>query len=267
MLAVGAAAWAWYAGEAYLRRYASDISARTPGDRSGKIHIELVNAPPWMEHGSLLRQEIVARVAQQLSSDPLGATDLDRAVHALRGSAWISAVDRIERVAVDQVRVHARYRVPAALVATKEGYHLVDTQGVRLLAQPYAPGQRPPGNLPVIAGAKNTRCAVGEVWAGEDVQGALKVIQLLETRPYYEQVAAVNVHKRDSLGRVRIEIEASNGGRIDWGFPPGEQHIMEPSAQLKLAGIDEFYRMYNVIAAPDKVVEVFNDVVMVRMIE
>jgi len=267
---IGSIVWAWHAGEPYLRAYATQqASHNAPAD--GDVRIHLVDAPPWMAHGSLLRQEIITLVGRQLSTDPLGAMDLDRAVHALRESAWIEEVHRIERIAVDKVNVHAVYRVPTALIATLDarrktdrGYHLIDAHGVRLLAHPYPPDRLPDTNLPLIQGVKSAAPNAGELWSGDEIQAALQLIALLQTRPYYEQIAAIDVAHRDRLGRIRMQIVATNGGRIDWGFPPGKEHVMEPHAQFKLAGIDEFYRMYNMIAAPQKVVEVFNDVVMVR---
>src|SRR5690606_13819903 len=222
----------------------------------------LVNAPGWLEPGSVLRQELIALVRDQISLDPLNALDLERAVHTLRTSPWVKDVHRIERVAIDQVRVHADYRVPTALLRTRQGYYLVDAEGVRLLEMPYA--QRPQTLMPVIAGVAQPQPPVGQVWPGEDVQAALNLIHLLQTRPYYDQVDAIDVSQRARMGRIRMTIVATNGGEILWGFPPGTESVTERDDAFKLANIDEHYRKFSVIAMPRQVVEVYNDVVLVR---
>ncbi len=259
---VAATVWAWRVGEPWLRDYATQKSLRANGDHDGVIHVHLVDAPSWLEPGSLLRQEMVTLVARQLSPDPFNALDLDQAVHALRTSPWVKDVHRIERVAVDEVRVHAQYRTPTALLHTRNGYHLIDNEGVRLLELPYA--QRPQTNLPVIAGVAHAAPALGEPWAGDDVQAALNLVRMLETRPYFDQIDAIDVSERDRRGRIRMRIQATNGGEIAWGFPPGEENVTERDAAFKLANIDEHYRRFNVIAMPRQVVEVYNEVVLIR---
>lgn len=257
IVAVAALAGAWHFGESYLGRYAARL-----GQQTG-LQIDLITPPTWMN--SRLRQQIVAVVAQQIDAEPMDGTDLHGAINALEQLSWIRRVRRIERLAPDHVQVLADYRQPAALVATSKGDHLVDDQGVRLLASPYDRTEPARPKLPLIMGLQDRPAQVGKPWPGQDIAAALRLINLLATRPYFDQVQAIDLSSRDSRGRVRLLIKAHNGGEVDWGLPPGDEQILEPEAAVKMASLDALYDKLRPLLVPaGKRAAIYREVVVIE---
>ena len=155
----------WNRSEAVLGRYASQTRAQEVYPDS----VELVDAPQWMDE--LLSERLREMVAFDVGADPLDGTGLKRAAERLGDDPWVASVDQVRRAPDGLVRVTASYRRPAALVAGKRGYHLVDRQVVWLEGPVDRAATRWSG-LPLITGvASPPPAAPGRRWSGSDIGG------------------------------------------------------------------------------------------------
>lgn len=222
---------AWYFGQASLREYARSAHAQPV-----VVEDVIIQDPPtWMSEG--VKQELRRLVAAQVGPDPLDNTRLRAAAEALRRSAWVARgqVQQVRRLADGRVAVEAAYRTPTAVIQARNGYYLVSNDGTRL-PMLYDYDDLSYLDLPVIERVRSAPPASGKVWPGEDVQAALALIRRLAREPFAEQVRAIDVGRRDRLGRVRL-VMLTEGGEVHWGLPLGEAEGIEPSVAQKLEAL------------------------------
>lgn len=167
----------------------------------------------------------------------------------LRENPWVREVIRVSRhrseanPAIGLVEVRARYRRPFAAVYYRgprggSAVGVVDRFGVRL---PSAAGRADLVAIEGVAAAPPRR--PGAVWPGADLADALKVLRLVEGRPYYEQFVKVDVSNHG--GRIspefsQIDLIAQVGrgpatvhhfgrfpvaGRGDWVISPEQKLV------------------------------------------
>jgi hypothetical protein len=215
--------------------------------------VQLLGAPAWM--GAMVREEIVALVAAQVSPDPLDRAGIARAAHVLAGNPWVQDVEQIWRLPGGEVAVSAKFRQPMAVVEGRDGFHLVDGQGVRLpgLYLKHQASQLP---LPLIVGVRASSHAVGELWPGEDLQAGLALVRLVGHEPYAHQIRAVDVSSRDSRGRIRLLLRTEKGVVV-WGLPPNQEQAIEPPASQKKQWLAGVYRQRGAIDAGGRRVDLF----------
>ncbi|MGA2265902.1 MAG: hypothetical protein ABSH10_05670 [Phycisphaerae bacterium] len=185
------------------------------------------------------------------------------------------------------VEIDCRFRMPVAridLTSNKiyelgqpRDYVYVDREGVRLPAAdvpqwmiqaPPAPGQtkgrwyfyRDGDPLPTgyraagvhyitIRGVKAAPPAVGRVWEGQDVQDGLRLVSLMLTRSYANQITTVDV--RNDGGRIsrfepqlRLYAQVGDGPATDIRFgrfaaPGGGDYEVAP--EVKMSYLDDYF--------------------------
>src|SRR5690606_12797128 len=140
----------------------------------------------WMSEA--VRAELASAVAHKVTAEPL-KNSLPAAVAELRRQPWVAGVERVQRLPGGVIEILAEYRQPLAIVEARDGYHLVDAQGVGLPGL-YTWEQAEKLNMPVIVGAKAAPPDTGVQWPGEEVPAALSLISLLESEPYFSQIKA-----------------------------------------------------------------------------
>lgn len=278
--AVGGLTW----GGGSVRRHLADYAVDQQGG-AVSAEVVLVDAPLWLELSSGpdgLHQGLQRVVAEHISDNPMAGSDLQAAADVLQRCAWVKEVHRIRRLPGNRIEVYAQYREPVAAVEApglqqgEKAYYLVDREGVRLLAESYRRDEIRAQGFALIQGVRTSPGAVGEPWPGRasqspdgdgaaaQVEAALAVIDMLRSRPYLEQIEAVDAGRFDAKGRVRLMLLAQNGGEVEWGLPPGRESALEPSAERKLAYLDAVYQSQRAIAAPDKRVMINRDVVWIQ---
>lgn len=239
----------WYYAEKELVSYVAEHRAAS----SETENVQLVNAPAWMSEG--LEMELRSLVAESLDENPLHGDSLQLAERRLGESAWVSSIDRVQRLPDGNVDVVASFREPIAVVEGQQGYHLVDIQGVRLPGI-YLKHQVDQLRMPLITGAMSYPRKVGDVWPGEEVAAGLNLIELLSAQPYRDQIVAYDVSGRDALGRVRLMLRTQTG-LVRWGLPPGQEQAIEPPAPEKLVRLARLYQERGAIDAGGKVVDLY----------
>lgn len=174
-------------------------------------------------------------------------------------SPWVHTVERVSTAEPGVIVAHCTYRQPIALVQHQEYFFMVDEYGIRLPGQyGYQPG------WPLIQGVEQGLPEAGQVWPGEDIAAGVRLVKLLLSTPYREQVVAVLVHNyggRLDPAKCHVELVTDrNASRILWGSAPGEE-LEENTAAQKLSILSGNYREHGRIDAyhPKIDISVFPD--------
>lgn len=229
------------AGFYQLDAYAASLQ------RSQPVALVWSNLPDWLKQpGWRFVTEEIERVADVRADDDLRDPNLaERVAAQVLTSPWIKRLRRVSAHADGTVRIDAEFRQPLALIDYKNMAYPVDDEGVRL---PFRTMRTEDANTDRYFPIRGVRAAVpaeGQVWPGEDVQAALKLIRFLEGRginqlPLRAALRAIDVanfnRREDPRGgviRIRTIHERSY---IHWGFPPGsvEEYDIEATADRKL---------------------------------
>ena len=248
-----------------------------------KTRITLAHQPAWMPDA------LADRIAA--SCLPAGANYYDKELagkvhHLAAVNPWIHEVIRVEkcpegRADAAVVQLDATFRVPVGRVPAEAGFAYVDAEGVRLPAeqvpkwavlQPAAQGKPAVtryylirNDVPtdcsrdvrrihyiVIEGARSPAPSVGGHWQGDDLAAGLRLIRLVSSRPYANQITVVDV--RNYAGRVSssephlrmyAQLHRSQPTDIRFGrFPmPGGDYVVSP--ERKMSYLDEYVADHN----------------------
>jgi len=195
--------------------------------------------PAWVQGDLLALLDLTAR--ENLGDDPLRQDDLVRARAALLDTGWFDAIDQVRRVRADLVTITASFVRPAAVVRDADGDHLVDAHG-KLLPRTFPPGGA--AAQLVITGAHFTRPQrPGVQWDGADVSAALRLLRLLEGKPWRSQIASVDVSRYLEEGELVLVTDI--GAQIIWGSAPGDETALEVTADTKLAYLAKAYEDFD----------------------
>lgn len=243
----------WRYGERYLLDYARQQHVEPVGSEM----IELVDAPAWMSEG--IREQIRQTVAEPIDPDPLDGWSLRMAAEALRHDPWVRDVNQVTRRTGGRVLVSARYRQPAAVIQARDGYHLVDAQGI-CLPGVYERHEVQSLGLVLVMGVPDPPPAeAGAVWPGEEVQAGLSLIRLLAAEPYMDKIRSFDVSQRDERGRLRLVLHTESG-TVRWGLPPGEEHAIEPDAAVKIGWLRQMAQRDSALSSGGQIIDIYGPV-------
>lgn len=218
--------WVWMSNA--LEKYAAD---RLDRDDTPVAPVELAHAPAWM--GAKLREQLQGVAGQKVSNDPMARKELAQAYVEFSNNPWVDSVKSVRRLANGGVVIEATYREPVAMIEQPEGLRIVDAKGV-MLPGVYPKVQQASLGLPVVRGVSGAQPeADGDIWNSPDLMAGLTMIKTLRSEPYFNQVVAYDVGRRDPVGRVRVSLVTPDG-QIDWGLPVGQEQAIEPSKEHKL---------------------------------
>ena len=204
--------------------------------------------------------ELVLADLAELRNIPWANEDLcGRVWTQLDRSPWVQTVERVSTAEPGVIVATCTYRRPIALVQQHEYFFMVDEYGIRLPGQyGYQPG------WPLIQGVELGLPEAGQVWPGDDIAAGVRLVQLLLSEPYRQQIVAVLLHnyrgRRDPV-KCHVELVTDrNASRILWGSAPGEE-LEENTAAQKLRILSGNYREHGRIDAyhPKIDISVFPD--------
>jgi hypothetical protein len=244
----------WRYSERYLLEYARQRQAApVTADQ-----VELVDAPAWMNQD--IREQVRSVAAAHIDPDPMDGKSLRRAAEALRDDPWVREVIQVARRSGGRVLVSARYRMPVAVIQGRDGYHLVDIQGVCLPGL-YTLPQVDRLGLVLVTGVSSAPPAnAGEVWPGEDVRAGLALVRLLADEPYVDKIRSFDVGQRDERGRLRLVLHTADG-TVRWGLPPGQEHAIEPDAQVKLGWLRQLAQRDGALSTGGQIIDIYGPAV------
>lgn len=224
---IAALAAGWYYGESALQRYV----VQTRPTQTNAEAIVLKNQPGWMH--PRVAEDLRVLAAGQLSSDPFDGASLTKTAGVLAEVPWVKEVRQVRRLVDGRVEVDAEFRQPFAVIEARDGYHLIDLEGVRLPGL-YSRDRVPSPPLPLIRGIDSAPPAeAGRLWSGRDVQAAMKLVRLLQPYAFSNQILAYDASGRDRSDRVRLGL-ITKEGRVEWGYPPGDEMAVEVTPEVKV---------------------------------
>jgi hypothetical protein len=224
-----------------------------PGDQMRAESLRLTSGPSWMTPA--IRAELDVAVLDPTFPARFSLLDEDvcrRIAVAYERCLWVDRVERIvkhdPRVAPSRppLEIQLRFRRPLAFVQTREGFVLVDDQGIRLPGL-YGEARLADSRFIVVTGVVTNPPSPGEAWPDPSLQAALKVADAVEPRREAYGLATVDVSnfagRRDPRD-TEIAIFTVNGTRIKWGKAPSSQAEMlrEKSAAQKVEYLDYVYK-------------------------
>lgn len=247
----------WYVADRGLHTYVAQGWA----GRTATAQVVLTDAPPWM--GESIREQIRKEAATVSSVNPLDQASLESVARVLLGNAWVGAVRQVRRDGNHRLIIDAAYRKPEAVVEGRDGYHLVDAYGVRLPGL-YLRHTATRLGVPLVIGTAALPGPVGSVWPGDDLAAGLALVVTLAREPYMNQIRAVDVSRRDPMSRIHLVLHTDRG-QIRWGLPPGREHPIEPTVEVKkqilahLAGAH-----HGAIDAGGRIVDIYDGNILVH---
>lgn len=248
-------AWVW--GGQKLRQVVSNNQATD-------VTVYLSGLPPWMPQP--VAEELRTLALASVKVDPFDHLSLEDVRRRLEASPWVLRVEHVMRMPGGVVDVAAEYRRHAALVWSREGYILVDSDCVRLPFV-YRHDETAHLGLPHIHGVKSAPPKSGQPWMGQDIRDGLSLAIALSDQPWNHLIKAIDVSNHNgrinsqrshlkALTALDSDSDPFNNAGIEWGRLPGEGRF-EPDAAWKLARIEQEYRKYPTLM--DRVVSVISE--------
>jgi hypothetical protein len=200
----------------------------------------------------------------QRHPDPFSPEALKGIADAALHSGWIEQVQRVIRTRGGDVQVEAQWRIPAAVVRRDGSDYLIGRRG-EILPMVFPRDGSP---LKVIVGAtrqppmQGQRPAMGGIWPGADIQAGLELLALISSRPWAEQVVAIDVS--EYLARKELVLITKWNGKVVWGGAPSETIPGQLSTAAKLGRIDALHKRYSRIDVNKRLVDVTSVYTMIE---
>lgn len=231
------------------------LAAADPADKSGSPR-------SWVPMP--VRDELLALADRELAkrTDPFNPSGLKAVSEALLNTGWFEQVAAVRRTK-GTIRIEANWRTPAAVVRRNGVDYLVSHSG-HLLPLAYQRGLAP---VIVVVGAAEEppmsggQITPGVVWPGDDIRAALDTVALISSRPWRDQVTAIDVGQY--AAKKRIALVSKWNGRAMLGGAPNDTIPGEVAIDVKLRRLDELNRQFGQIDAKHRLVEVAGPVVLV----
>ncbi|MEE3002585.1 MAG: hypothetical protein VX908_07830 [Planctomycetota bacterium] len=198
-----------------------------------EVTIRFIEAPNWV--GESLKNHLGSTAAPWLLGTTLQRADLNNARDALLASGCFRDVLQVHRSGTTTIDVTAIFLEPNARIVDRYGSLLIDHQGL-----PFPAGYRVDTHLVTLRSPAYDRpVAPDEPWSGTDVAAALSLLQMIDQKPWYDQVVEVDLSTfdRDNSLVLITDIQA----RIIWGSPPGEEAGLECLAAKKIERLTLFH--------------------------
>jgi hypothetical protein len=205
-----------------------------------------------------LRDVMLASAHQELEKhpDPFSAVALRGVGQAAMRSGWVDEVRSVQRLRSGGIQVDARWRVPTAVVRRDGSDYLIGHRG-EVLPMVFRCDASP---LKAIVGAareprlEGGRPAIGQVWPGADVQAGLELLALVVTKPWADQVSAIDVG--EYLSRKELVLVTRWNGKVVWGGAPSDTIPGQLSTAAKLGRLDALYQRHGRIDVSKRLVDI-----------
>lgn len=215
------------------RLEAKAIAAGDPGT------VAYSSAPPWFD--ALRQSEVSQRVAQAVGpGSVLDPNRLGLVRAALESTGWFESIEQVRLADQGGFLVDATFVRPFAVIRHGEFDYLVD-EAARLLPMQWTAGHRPaePHYIAIVGTAEPNRGDYGSAWPGGDVAAALELTRLLIGKPWYAEIAAIDLsqYAQDQT----LSLITRNNGRLLWGRAPSDRSVAEVTPDAKLRTLDYLY--------------------------
>ena len=207
------------------------------------IVIEFIDRPSIIDGAELERLNYTVVATLGDATSPLQHGGLPAVAEALQATGWFEKIEQVNWTNEGSIEVHGIYATPVAVVRTRDGDVLIDSQGSRLPIT-YDAGYAP---LPVIKNARQAMpTSFGTPWLGGDVQAGLALLKVMYERPWFSQVKSIDVGQFSTNGTLAIRTDTCT---ILWGRSPEIQTVQEVSTEQKIDYLEFLNDQYGAIDA------------------
>lgn len=230
-----------------LEGYVSKLDIFT----SSKVTVSLDSQPGWMSKAlaTQILSESFAPIMDELARIHRQGQNQGMPkilAHQLAKNAWVKNVRWVRRTFGGQMLINCEFREPLAMVKSKDMYYLIDSNGY-LLPGKYNRQAIQTCGLMEIRGVAGSIPSAGKKWKNPDLRAGLKLIKLLRTMPFKNQIHSVDV--TNFKGRIDptsswIVLLTDRNTTIRWGRPAGMENGLETTAQEKLALMAGIYKRH-----------------------
>ena len=239
------------------------VTSRKYANRFARV--ALVRPPAWVPPEAA--DEVLAQTQQVARRrNILDAALAHDVYNAAAANPWIAKVTRVTKYENGRVLVQAKFRRPFAFVAAAGGDELtvVDPDG---FVMPIAANRLRPEALPTVRDVASKPPRPGRKWDGADLADGLRLLKLLQDRPYFNEIAVVDV--RNFGGRIsqlephlRMHARDNQGQQTDIRFgrfpaQDGLDYCVSP--QRKLEYLDAYYQANGRIAGLNQYIDLRYD--------
>lgn len=205
----------------------------------GTTTVDYINAPVWFD--GKRRAEVSDRVAMAVGDGSvLDPNRLAKARAALQTTGWFHSIEQVRLADDGGFLVEATFVRPFAVIRHGEFDYLVD-ESARLLPMQWTAGHRPaePHYIAVVGTSEPNRGDYGSPWPGADVAAALELARLLIGKPWYSEIAAIDLsqYAQDQT----LALITRNNGRLLWGRAPSDRSVAEVTPDAKVRTLDYLY--------------------------
>jgi hypothetical protein len=223
-----------------------------------EVKLQLADVPKWV-NGELQANALQAATkdVQDLKIDENAAGLVHQNIK--KHFVWLDDVK--VQTTHNALRIEGRWRKPVGLIKLGRHSFYVDAEQVLLdfIQMP---------DLPIveITGLPTTRKMppFGEVWAGDDLAEAIKLLELLERRdrietsqkPLLSEISRLDVSNfegRENSKNPHIVLYTKDGTRIIWGAEIDKwQRHLESTDEQKIAKLYSYYKEYGTFSGQAK---------------
>ena len=203
--------------------------------------IEITPPPAWIH--AKIKDEVI-RTAGINRLDLRDRKVVEQIAQAFSLHPWVAKVVRVEKRFPAMVRVELAYRRPVAAVEVeprgKRGLIFIDEQAALLPDADFAPGQAK-DYLRINSHNELPVAGYGAPWGSQRVAGAARVAAAWEKR-----WQPLGLYRIDFIvatgGQPVYELQTQRQVRVLWGASPGNESAREPSAEQKIAALEQLVR-------------------------
>lgn len=200
--------------------------------------VRFQSAPAWV--GESLIAHLGRLAARQTDAASIRRADLVAIQDTLERSGWFETVHQVSRDASGSIEIDATFLSPAAVIEDTHGQVVVDASG-----RPLPSGCRLSQQQHVITiinprASRPTRAR--QPWRGDDVAAALRLVPILEHRPWTGQIRSIDLSRFDRDGTLSLITDEDT--TMIWGSAPGEETPLEALADRKIHRLDESHRTH-----------------------
>jgi hypothetical protein len=220
--------------------------------------VVLKNRPVWMS--DFLAEQIIASVRPATGLSAFDQQMLIDTYDLLKHNPWVKDVRQVRRAygqkPGDTIEIDCGYRAPIALVRYGDVYALVDAEGTKLpelFNASQVPsimfGQDGRMNIRVIEGVVRPPPDPGRRWISGDLTAGLEMVQLLNGKPYAEQIQIVRVNNfegRLDKKEAELVLVTREHTEVRWGRAPGANGAFaEMPWHVKLKYMEQIVEKYH----------------------
>ena len=205
--------------------------------------VVLEDRPDWMDETTATG--ICQLISELAAENPSDLNLPAKAAARLSQSIWVKRV--LPAGVINDYRgtlsIRCEFRKPIATVSSGAFLVRVDEQALVL------PGKLLPSGVPIdkyksILGVESQPPEEGQIWDSPDLLAAVKLLRLIEPRPFSREISTVDVSNyngRRNVAKPHIVLLTEQRSELKWGRAIGSEGRIEVDQQQKLQHLEGLF--------------------------